>query len=60
MNVIGKDDYAGICDAKGCDNTSEVAISLYGVKPDLHICGECLKKLAVSIGIYYKEKKKNG
>ncbi|MBO4323656.1 MAG: hypothetical protein J5836_03240 [Clostridia bacterium] len=57
MKTVQKDDYSGVCDARGCTETAEAAISLYGVEPDLHLCGKCLKKLAASLNAYSKEKK---
>ena len=60
MKTVEKDLYAGVCDAKGCEKTAEAAISFYGLEADLHLCGDCLKKLATGLNAYKKEKKANG
>ena len=57
MKTVQKDCYAGVCDARGCTETAEAAISSFGVEADLHLCGKCLKKLAASLNAYNKEKK---
>ena len=57
MKTVVNDDYFGVCDAKGCREKSNVAISLFGVETDLHLCGKCLKKLTSALNAFNKEKK---
>lgn len=60
MKTVEKDGYSGVCDAKGCGKIAETAISFYGLEADLHLCDDCLKKLASGLNAFNKEKKKNG
>ena len=57
MKTVVTDEYFGVCDAKGCNERSYAAISLYGVETDLHLCGKCLKKLTSALNAFNKEKK---
>ncbi|MBO4262401.1 MAG: hypothetical protein J5903_01300 [Clostridia bacterium] len=53
------DGYKGVCDAKGCDRTGEIAVSFHDVETDVHLCERCADALDAELKKFRRKKKTN-